>query len=130
MPSASNIIEAHVECGGAVGEPADRDQVDAGGGNGGRGCRRDTARGLGDRPAADDGNGPAELFGQHVVEQHRIDAGSERLLQLGERIDLDLDLDQVADAAARAPDGRLDAAGRRNVVVLDEHRVVEAEAVV
>src|SRR5262249_11742881 len=54
----------------------------------------------------------------------------DHLAQLIERIDLDLDLDQMAGGGLRALEHRADAAGDGDVVVLDQHGVVEAEAVV
>ena len=55
---------------------------------------------------------------------------AERLFELGERVDLDLDLDEMADMGADAADRLGDGAGDGDVVVLDEGRVVEAEAMV
>ena len=54
----------------------------------------------------------------------------ERLGELIERIDLQLDLDEMPGMGARPLKRRADPAGQRDVVVLDQHRVVEAEAVV
>ena len=69
--------------------------------------------------------------GIHVVEQHRVgDADVEHLAQLLERIDLDLDLDQMSGAArARSSTARI-AAGDRDMVVLDQHGVVQPEAMI
>ena len=53
-----------------------------------------------------------------------------RLAQLAEVGDLDLDLDEMAGEFAGALDRKRHPAGDRNVVVLDEDGVVEAEAVV
>ena len=55
---------------------------------------------------------------------------AERLLELGKRVDLDLDLDEMPDMAAHAPDRLGDAAGDGDMIVLDERRIVEAEAMV
>ena len=44
----------------------------------------------------------AQLVERQVVEQDDVDAGGERLVELAERVDLDLDLHQVPDAR-RAP---------------------------
>ena len=71
-----------------------------------------------------------EIVERHIVEQHGVDAYAERLFELVERVDLDLDLDEMADMAAHAPDRLGDAAGDGDMVVLDEHGVVEAEAMV
>ena len=54
----------------------------------------------------------------------------EHLFELIERIDLDLDLDQMAGGLPGALEHGADAAGDRDVIVLDQHRVVEAEAVI
>ncbi len=72
----------------------------------------------------------SEHVERHVVEQHGIGAVRERLIELGERRDLDLDLDHVAGLRACALQSRPDAARRDDVIVLDEDGVVEPEAVV
>ena len=67
----------------------------------------------------------------HIVEQHDVGHTSvEHLAQLRERIDLDLDLDQMSDMRPRAFQHRRYAAGDRDVVVLDQDRVIEPEAMV
>ena len=66
----------------------------------------------------------------HVVEQHGVEAQRQGFLELRQRIDFELDLHHVADAGAHAFDRLADAAGDGDVVVLDQHRVIEAEAVV
>ena len=53
-------------------------------------------------PAARAPHGVAQRREVHVVEQHGVDAERERLVELLERVDLDLDLDQVPDAFAHA----------------------------
>ena len=67
--------------------------------------------------------------GVHVVEQHDGRAAGERLVQLLERVDLDLEGVQVRGAGAYELDRGGDAAGRRDVVVLDHRAVEQAEAV-
>src|SRR5262249_58036761 len=47
-----------------------------------------------------------------------------------ERADFNLDLAQMSDGGLRALEYRRNAAGDRDVVILDEHRIVEAEAMV
>ena len=47
----------------------------------------------------------------HVVEQHGVDADRQRLVELLEGVDLELDLHQMTDAGAGALDRRADAAG-------------------
>ena len=94
------------------------------------GCSVDAAGCFGDRAPSDHVHGGAQRWRVHVVEQHRIDAEHQRLAQLRKRIDFEFDLDEMPDRRARALDRRPDPAGDRNVVVLDEHRIVEAEAVI
>ena len=94
------------------------------------GLRRHAAGGLADRAAADHCDGALEIVERHVVEQHSVDADAERLFELGERIDLDLDLDKMSDIGAGAADRLADRTRDRDVVVLDQNRVVEAEAVI
>ena len=71
-----------------------------------------------------------KIVERHVVEQHGVDARAQRLFELGKRVDLDLDLDEMPDMAAHAPDRLGDAAGDGDMIVLDERRIVEAEAMV
>ena len=85
-----------------MGEPADRDQVDAGCSNLWRCSGGDAARGLGDRPTCDHRNRFCQRSRVHIVEKHGVDAEIERLAQLIERIDFEFDLDQMADAISRA----------------------------
>ena len=67
----------------------------------------------------------------HVVEQHRVgDPDLDDLAQLIERIDLDLDLDEMAGGGLRALEHGPDAAGDRDVIVLDQDRVIETESVI
>ena len=81
--------------------------------------------------AAHELHGLGEHLGIHVVEQHRVGlARGEHFFQLSEAVDLDLDLDEMPDRGPRLLERRLHAAGDRDVVVLDQHRVVEAEAVI
>ena len=90
----------------------------------------DAAGCLGDGAAINDADGFAQHLRAHVVEQHRIHADLQRLTQLLERIDLEFDFYEMADGGAGAFECPADAAGDGDVVVLDQHRVIEAEAVV
>jgi hypothetical protein len=63
--------------------------------------RRDAARRLGDGAAGDAAHRLSERGGPHVVEQHRVGLLTQRLVELVEPVDLDLDLDQVAERLAR-----------------------------
>ena len=115
----------------AVGQPADRDQVDPGGGDRRRGVGRDAARGLGDRRGRRPSRPPRRsMSGPMLSSSTASTPSASASCELVQRVDLELDLDQMADAGARALDRRRDAAGERDVVVLDQHRVVEAETVV
>ena len=67
---------------------------------------------------------------RHIVEQHHVGAFRQNLAQLVERVDLDLDFHQMAHKSLGGAQRGRDAAGDGDVVVLDEHRVVEAEAVI
>src|SRR5207237_6998447 len=58
------------------------------------------------------------------------DTELQRLGELVERVDLELDLDEVTGTGARPFERRADPAGERDMVVLDQHRIVEAEAVI
>ena len=75
-------------------------------------------------------HGLAQRLDVEVVEQDDVGAGPERLLELVERVDLDLDAAGVRRSLARRLDGCRDAAGRHDVVVLDEHGGAEIVAVV
>ena len=88
------------------------------------------SRRLAGDPPPDPADRRGHLRKAHVVEQDRIRAGGQRLIQLGQILHLDLDLQGVGNPLADPPDGRADPAGRRDVVVLDQDPVVEGEAVV
>jgi hypothetical protein len=113
-----------------MGEPADGDEVDARPRNPPCGLGRNAARGLADRAVADHSDAALEIVQRHIVEEHGVDADAERLFELSERVDLDLDLDKVADIGAGAADSLRDRTRDRDVVVLDQNRFVEAEAVI
>jgi hypothetical protein len=66
----------------------------------------------------------------HIVEQADVGAFRERFAQLVQRIDLDLDLDQMAGKGLARSHRLADSAGNGDVVVLDQDRVVEPVAVV
>ena len=66
-----------------------------------RGGRRDAAGGFGHCAARDHRDRLREHVRIHVVKQHGVNAMIERLAQLIERIDFELDLDQMANTAFR-----------------------------
>src|SRR5215469_16466609 len=106
-PSAGDV-EAEVENRGAVGDPAAGDQIDTGRGDGGGGFESDPPRSFRDGAAVDHRDGPTQGFRVHIVEQHGIDPDLERLGKLIQRVDLDLDLYEVAGMTLRAFQRRAD----------------------
>ena len=56
----------------------------------------DAAGRLGNHPAGRHRDGLPQVFHGHVVEQDGIQADLQRLFELRQRVDLDLDLDEVA----------------------------------
>ena len=113
-----------------MGECADRDHVDAAFGYGCNGFESDAAGGFGEEAALDAGDGFAEPGGCHIVEQDDIGTLGEDLVELVERVDLDFDFHEMADGGFYGAKGGDDAACDRDVVVFDQDRVIEAEAVV
>ena len=75
-------VETQIEDRGAVRDPAGGDQIDAGGGDLGRGLDGDAAGGFGHGAAVDHFDRAAHCLRRHIVEQHRIDPDLQRL---GER---------------------------------------------
>lgn len=121
-------IEADVCCRGALGQAADRDVIDAGGRDGGDGLEVDAARGFAGDAACDQRDGFAQGVGAHVVEQEAGGACLQGGFDLVEGVDF---ADHVAHASGqRAGDGRADAAGDEDMVVLDHRCVPQAHAVV
>ncbi len=110
---------------------AGRQIIDAGLGDRRGGFKRDPARGFEHQLAGDHLDRGAHVVRAHVVEQRHIRAARvQHLAQLIERIDLDLDLHQMSGDGLRALEHGRDAARDRDVVVLDQDRVVEAEAMI
>ena len=100
-PRSLGDVEAEIEDRRAVGDPAARDQVDAGCGDGRCGFEGNSPRGFGDGAAVDHRHRPAQRLWIHVVEQYGVDPHFERLGELVESVDLELDLDEMAGMAAR-----------------------------
>src|SRR6478752_3133972 len=124
------IIEPDIERGRTVRQPAGRYQIDAGRRDCLGACGGDAAGSLGDRTVAGHGDGLPEFVYRHIVEQNRIHAERQYLFELQQCIDLDLDLDEVPRMRFRALDRGADVARKRDVIVLDQNGVVEAEAVI
>ena len=116
-----------------MGERADRDEVDAGGGDLAGAVEGESAGGLERGAAGGDPDRLGHHLGGHVVEQDLLAAGVEQLAQLVEVGDLDLDA-QVRVGRADRVVRRHHAARGDHVVVLDHgpvgqaHPVVEAAA--
>ena len=119
--------EADVHGASRVRDGAGRDEIGAGFGVGADGVEGDAA-GEFDLGTAGDLAHPIGGFGGgEVVEQQVGGAAIERFAQLFPRAYFDLD---GQAGGAGPPDGIADAAGRRDVIVLDQDGVVEAHAVV
>src|SRR5262249_8726940 len=130
-PRSHLDVERDVELRRRMGDPTRGGVVDPGLGDFGDGVEGDATRGLERKLAVGHFLRLAHGRPIHVVEQYRVGYPDlEHLAQLIERIDLDLDLDQMAGGGLCALEHRGDAAGDGDVVVLDQHGVVEAEAVV
>lgn len=128
--SRLTVVEADIEDRRAMGQPAHGDQIDTCRGDGRRRRRGYATRRLGYRPAGNHSHRQTKLVQRHIVEQHGVGGERQDLFQLGQRVDLDFDLDEMADAASSPLDSWTNPAGNRDVVVLDHDRVVEAETVI
>ena len=84
-------VEPDVEVLHRVGEPAQRDHVDAGFGDGAHALGGDAARGFGEHAAANHGHRLAQHRRRHVVEEDGVDLEGEQFFELGQGVDLDLD---------------------------------------
>ncbi len=111
-------------------EGADRDDIDAGGGDGGDVLLRDAAGGLGEGASADLLDGGAKLLDGHVVQQDDIGAGGQGLVHLARVADFHFDPHRVGSKGAGAAHGSSDPSGGGDVVLLDEDGIGETEAVV
>ena len=114
---------------------AQRDQVNAGRGDGGqaRGVRPDAARGL------DDGGGRVRresiprwraAVGRHVIQQDHVGAALHRVAHLLLVLALHLDAQQMRGMRARPQDRRAHASRRRDMVILDQHAIIQPGAMV
>src|SRR5207302_101981 len=117
-------VERDVKAGRRVGDPSGRGIVDAGCGDRGDVVERDAPRCFGHEAAGYQFDRLPHGGDVHVIEQHRIGETSvQHLAELMERVHLDLDLDQVTGGRLGALEHGADAAGDRDVVVLDQHSV-------
>ena len=92
---------------------------------------RDAAGCFDDQTAGHYGDRLAHRIGIEIVDQYDVGQSDvEHFGKLIERVDLDLDLHQMADRGFGAGEHGADAAGDGDVVVLDQDRIVETEAVI
>ncbi len=72
-----------------------------------------------------DCDGFAEQFRSHIVEQDHIRSGGQGFAQLRKPIHFGFDLNEMAAVSPGGPYGAGNPAGNGNMVILDQHRVVE-----
>jgi len=115
-----------------LGEGADRYVVDASLGDHPQTLKRDPTGGLEQRRVSS-GAVQCHRFAHHgqleIIEHDDVGTRLERLLQLIDVLDLDLNA-QTRRARARGAHRGPDRAGRRDVIFLDQHQVVESHAVI
>ena len=107
----------------------DRDEIDAGLGEETDGFERHSAGRLEGNAAGDELYRLAQLGQVHIVEEQPIGAGRKRRLDLVDTVDLDLDL-KPGVGGLGASDRFRDVTADRNMIVLDQHSVIEAHPVV
>ncbi len=108
----------------------DRDDVDAGFGDGAHGFEIDPARGFQDRLAGRQLYGFGVHVEREVVEQQDVRLERQGFLELGDRIDFDFDLHCMPDPGLGAFHRGRYATADSDVIVLDQDGVVEAVAMV
>ena len=111
-------------------QPAHGDLVHARGSHSRGGFRCDAARGFGNRPPLAHAHSSAQIVQTHVVQQHHIHTQRQRHIQLRQRVHLQLNLDHMAHARPRPAHGCSQISGQGNVVVLDEHGIIQTKAVI
>ena len=111
-------------------QPADRDEIDAGGGDLRRvsGVTRPEASVMA-RPSTS-ATASARCAGAHIVEQHGVRALRQRFGSWSSESTSISILTRWPTLARARAQRRRDAAGDGDVIVLDQHRVIEAEAVI
>ena len=123
-------IHADVEGFDAVRQRADGDDVDAALGGRGNSGFVDAAGGFDDGAVVDALYGFGHLRWGHVVEHDDVGTAFQSFLDACEVFDLDLDFGHMGGVGMGAVKRGLDAASHLDMVVFDEHGIVEAEAVV
>ncbi len=113
-----------------MGQRAHRDEIHTRRGHLPDPFQRHVPRGLERNLPRDPFHRGGHLRKTHVVEEDRVRTGGQGLLQFRQVLHLHLDLQGVGNPPADPPHGLSDPARRRDVVVLDQHPVIEGEAVV
>ena len=117
-------------------QPTEANAIDSGRGDRGDASERDATRGLQQHTGGlliPGGDRLGELTVGHVVEQHHVGPPLEGVLQLFQRVNLNLDEHSRIAAISSDRDGRRDVPGiakAGQVVVLDQDRVKEAHPVI
>lgn len=115
-----------------LGDAADGNIVNPGFGDRPDGLKRHPARSFELDPAFILFDREAELIQAHIIQQQPVRPGLDRVLGLLERVAFDGDADGAGGDVEipRGGDRRLDAANAGDVVILDQHPVIEPHAVV
>src|SRR5688500_8529982 len=122
-------LKADVHRGRRMSERADRDVVGTGRGKLRQPIQRHAAGDLDLRAPVHEGHGLAHLGGAEIVDEDHVGGGVDGVLDLRQTLRLDLDA-QAGPMTARGANGIFHPAGEPDVVVLDEHGIEEASAVV
>src|SRR5579872_3139971 len=128
--NSASKVESDVQGGRGVRDGTGRDVVDAGLRDSSDASERDASGRLKRRASTDEGDGSFEIVCRHVVQQDYSHPDTQRLLELFQRVHFKLDFRHMAQPAAGTLDRRSDAATCRNVIVLDQNRVIESETMV
>jgi len=113
-----------------LGEAADGNAVHAGFGDGAHGVQADVAGGFEQGAAGRAFDCAAHGVEIEIIEQDQLRTGRQRFVELVQRFHLDLHAHAVAGQPERRFQHRCDAAGRGDVVFLDQDAVVEPDALV
>ena len=126
------LLDSHADIHGSrrMRQRADRNQIDAGLGDRADGFEGDVAGNFEHEPSLRRSRAPCGCRRASCCRAGSRRRRLERFFNLRERLAFDLDSKAYAARAARALDRGVDRAGRRDMVVLDQHAAVEAEAMV
>src|SRR5215472_1468595 len=129
MRSNTLDFEADIDGRRRMGERADRDEVGAGFRELGNPFERHAAGDFDLCAARGSRHRRADLRGGHIVNEYRVGAPVQRLVDLRQCLRFDLDR-QIGMRPASSIDRRGDTTGEPHVVVLDEHRVEQPDAMI